>query len=623
MKKELNETETKRSAKRSGMARRITALVLAGVLTFGGTATVSAATLRDVFDAQYYSETYSDLKDAFGTNQTALYKHYKTFGKSEGRTSTALIDVQKYRAAYPDLDAAFGDNWDAYVNHYIKYGFSEGRNSFGTFDARAYADRYPDLKAAFGYDVLALYKHYLRFGRAEGRDASAAVAATTSSYTESSYSGADNGNNTSTNTAPIRTNGRLTNPETGAPVAGATVTFRLTSVNATAEEAEAATESVETTAETTESTEATETTESTEATETTESTEATETTESTEATETTESTEATESTEETEEPENGLVVGDGYYEITTDANGYYEIPEFVPGVYSVQAAAVGYLTLTVNSISINADNGSFTLPTFQLLSSDMSGVNTVAGVAKNATTGLGIEGVTVNVRANWNNQSGDVIATTTTDADGSYSFSLERGYYTLEFARDGFVSTFVNVASSNAIGACEGVLSPTSTSEVTSTEFRIVLTWGETPRDLDSHLVGLDDANSVFHIAYYNKVERDTDGNVIASLDVDDVSSYGPETVTIVNARTDATYYYSVKDFTDRYDATSTKMSESGANVKVYQGSVLVKEYNVPLNQAGTIWNVFKIENGSVVDINNYNADETTMYGEYASEYNY
>ena len=491
MKKELNETETKRSAKRSGMARRITALVLAGVLTFGGTATVSAATLRDVFDAQYYSETYSDLKDTFGTNQTALYKHYKTFGKKEGRTSTALIDVQKYRAAYPDLDAAFGDNWDAYVNHYIKYGFNEGRNSFGTFDARAYADRYPDLKAAFGYDVLALYKHYLKFGRAEGRDASAAVAAT-SSYTESSYSGssntgsADNGNNTSTNTAPIRTNGRLTNPETGAPVAGATVTFRLTSFNATAEEAEAATESVETTAETTESTETTETTESTE------------------ATETTESTEATESTEETEEPENGLVVGDGYYEITTDANGYYEIPEFVPGVYSVQAAAVGYLTLTVNSISINADNGSFTLPTFQLLSSDMSGVNTVAGVAKNATTGLGIEGVTVNVRANWNNQSGDVIATTTTDADGNYSFSLDRGYYTLEFARDGFVSTFVNVASSNAIGACEGVLSPTSTSEVTSTEFRIVLTWGETPRDLDSHLVGLDDANSVFHIAYYN-----------------------------------------------------------------------------------------------------------------------
>ena len=612
MKKELNETETKRSAKRSGMARRITALVLAGVLTFGGTATVSAATLRDVFDAQYYSETYSDLKDTFGTNQTALYKHYKTFGKKEGRTSTALIDVQKYRAAYPDLDAAFGDNWDAYVNHYIKYGFNEGRNSFGTFDARAYADRYPDLKAAFGYDVLALYKHYLKFGRAEGRDASAAVAAT-SSYTESSYSGssntgsADNGNNTSTNTAPIRTNGRLTNPETGAPVAGATVTFRLTSFNVTAEEAEAATESVETTAETTESTEATETTESTE------------------ATETTESTEATESTEETEEPENGLVVGDGYYEITTDADGYYEIPEFVPGVYSVQAAAVGYLTLTVNSISINADNGSFTLPTFQLLSSDMSGVNTVAGVAKNATTGLGIEGVTVNVRANWNSQSGDVIATTTTDADGSYSFFLERGYYyTLEFARDGFVSTFVNVASSNAIGACEGVLSPTSTSEVTSTEFRIVLTWGETPRDLDSHLVGLDDTNSVFHIAYYNKVERDTDGNVIASLDVDDVSSYGPETVTIVNARTDATYYYSVKDYTNYYyNASSTQMSASGANVKVYQGSALVKEYNVPLNQAGTIWNVFKIENGSVVDINNYNADETTMYGEYASEYNY
>ena len=65
--------------------------------------------------------------------QTALYKHYKTFGKSEGRTSTALIDVQKYRAAYPDLDAAFGDNWDAYVNHYIKYGFSGGKKFFRYF----------------------------------------------------------------------------------------------------------------------------------------------------------------------------------------------------------------------------------------------------------------------------------------------------------------------------------------------------------------------------------------------------------------------------------------------------------------------------------------------------------
>ena len=100
MKKELNETETKRSAKEKRNGSQNCSTCSCRVLTFGGTATVSAATLRDVFDAQYYSETYSDLKDAFGTNQTALYKHYKTFGKSEGRTSTALIDVQKYRAAY-------------------------------------------------------------------------------------------------------------------------------------------------------------------------------------------------------------------------------------------------------------------------------------------------------------------------------------------------------------------------------------------------------------------------------------------------------------------------------------------------------------------------------------------
>lgn len=98
---------------------------------------------------------------------------------------------------------------------------------------------------------------------------------------------------------------------------------------------------------------------------------------------------------------------------------------------------------------------------------------------------------------------------------------------------------------------------------------------------------------------------------------MDDTSSYGPETITIVNAQSDATYYYSVKDYTNRGSETSTVMAASGANVKVYQGSVLVKEYNVPLNWAGYIWNVFKIENGTVVDINNCNADEDSMYGSY------
>ena len=58
-------------------------------------------------------------------------------------------------------------------------------------------------------------------------------------------------------------------------------------------------------------------------------------------------------------------------------------------------------------------------------------------------------------------------------------------------------------------------------------------------------------------------------------------------------------------------------MSVSGANVKVYQGSTLVKEYNVPTGRAGNVWNVFKIVNGQIIDVNAYNSDHDTIFGEY------
>ena len=150
-----------------------TTLVLA--MLVGTTVSAQTISTRDLFDANFYSQTYGDLAAAFGTDGEALYNHYVNYGQNEARTFTKLIDLKKYREAYADLDAAFGDDWAAYLNHYINYGIAEGRNSFGVFDARAYADRYPDLKAAFGYDVLALYQHYINFGMKEGRNCEKAV----------------------------------------------------------------------------------------------------------------------------------------------------------------------------------------------------------------------------------------------------------------------------------------------------------------------------------------------------------------------------------------------------------------------------------------------------------------
>ncbi len=39
----------------------------------------------ELFDAEYYSETYPDVADALGTDPAVLYQHYLMFGKAEGR----------------------------------------------------------------------------------------------------------------------------------------------------------------------------------------------------------------------------------------------------------------------------------------------------------------------------------------------------------------------------------------------------------------------------------------------------------------------------------------------------------------------------------------------------------
>lgn len=42
-----------------------------------------------VFDAEYYAQTYPDVANAVGTDRDALYNHYVSFGKAEGRLACA------------------------------------------------------------------------------------------------------------------------------------------------------------------------------------------------------------------------------------------------------------------------------------------------------------------------------------------------------------------------------------------------------------------------------------------------------------------------------------------------------------------------------------------------------
>lgn len=81
-----------------------------------------------VFDAVYYSNKYSDLKSAFGTDAAKLYNHFITSGITEGRQGCATFNVKNYLTKNSDLLAAFGaGNYVAAYTHYIYSGYAESR----------------------------------------------------------------------------------------------------------------------------------------------------------------------------------------------------------------------------------------------------------------------------------------------------------------------------------------------------------------------------------------------------------------------------------------------------------------------------------------------------------------
>ena len=238
-----------------------------------------------------------------------------------------------------------------------------------------------------------------------------------------------------------------------------------------------------------------------------------------------------------------------------------------------------------------------------LMDITQTGNGGASGKLTNALNGQGISGATIKLRQNWNATSGEYFDyTTTTNSSGRYTISgIPVGYYTVEASIDGYVTGYSNiiVLSQNQRDNFDFTITPVLSGD----EIRIVLTWGQTPRDLDSHLIGNTPSGSGFNVYYGDKVYS-YNGKEMANLDVDDTTSYGPETVTILES-IEGVYTYAVHDYTNGGSSSSNAMSFSGATVKVYIGSDQVAEFNVPTDQVGVWWNVFNIDsNGNIMPIN-------------------
>lgn len=132
------------------------------------------------FDVNSYRSRYGDLQKAFGNNFKSYYMHYIQSGKKEGRNASVCIYNgvnyssvfdYSYYMKYSDVKNAFGSDQDKALAHFVNYGMKEGRQGIKTFNVNVYRQKNPDLVKKYGNNISSYYYHYINYGRREGRKA--------------------------------------------------------------------------------------------------------------------------------------------------------------------------------------------------------------------------------------------------------------------------------------------------------------------------------------------------------------------------------------------------------------------------------------------------------------------
>ncbi|MCC7384869.1 MAG: carboxypeptidase regulatory-like domain-containing protein [Deltaproteobacteria bacterium] len=214
----------------------------------------------------------------------------------------------------------------------------------------------------------------------------------------------------------------------------------------------------------------------------------------------------------------------------------------------------------------------------------------IGGTVTDAATGDPMPGGTISAI-----QQSSVITSATSGADGTYLIpELPGGTYTLEARAPGHLRSRVeNVL----VTPGQTIQVSFSLSELLAAgQLRLVLSWGDEPRDLDSHLWL--PAEKPYHV-YYSR-EGAADVCPFAILDVDDTSGQGPETITITDFF-DGTYVYAIKNYTG-----SPAITVSGARVQVFDSSGLIASYDVPATGEDVWWQVLTIDGatGAITEVN-------------------
>ena len=180
-----------------------------------------------------------------------------------------------------------------------------------------------------------------------------------------------------------------------------------------------------------------------------------------------------------------------------------------------------------------------------------------------------------------------------TGADGCACLDVKRGGRVgLVGVSSNLITEPITVTAPDDAAQCggPGCLDVATPLVVTTPKFQATLTWGEEPRDLDTHFTGPCDVEEEgcwdgrFHV-YYSDLGS-LSSAPWAALDTDDTTSYGPEVVTLGRCLA-GRYRYSVHNYSGTPD-----LAVSGAKVNLLLPDGTMAQRTVPTQNpdAGMVW---------------------------------
>lgn len=261
-----------------------------------------------------------------------------------------------------------------------------------------------------------------------------------------------------------------------------------------------------------------------------------------------------------------LTAGDVSETVKADAKGKFTA-RLPAGKVSGIAEAAGYCETPIEAILTSAN---------AKLDVRMPAGRALSGTIINAVNNQPVAGASVEVPG-----SGGKKLMAVSDGSGAFELkSVPAAATSASIGAGGFEPLQLPVPAGAKV--LRIVLSP----ELLPGEVRLVLTWGDRPRDMDSHLYGPLVDGKPLHVSFKNRMGKG------ATLDVDGKEGFGPETITINNP---GKYEYFVAHPENLDTKDGEGLAKSAAEVRVYYKGGKGEVFRVPSKATGPLWHVLDV----------------------------